>query len=617
MSKVNAFAPALLVVLLGCIGPLPAIAADDNKATLDKLLKIYRELELPLPPKDALLIRYEPYSDAVRIRFAIGFQINPGTKKLSPKILRETEEFQTRSDIHAKALAPEPDSLKEHDCYSLITAIQCHHLGWTPLAERMLTRCQARGPILPDKDLIEPAWRYWEGQLTSPTSDRAKAFKYLKKLIKSREDSNIKAYQNLLRTLELALAPSKAKPGPIEALVDDLVDYHTLFEGIEFSEHGNRYLHLAEKGFEAVPALIEHLDDERLTRSSRAFWSGPLRVQELVSDLIEGLAGKTFEREIAEDWPGCQKGVLDKGEVKKWWEQASKIGEEQYAVDHVLPRKSGEEDGKVKTDHLLHLIALKYPKRLPKLYRTVLEEHPSVSSFELAHAIGKSKLTKQEKLALFLDTAGRPNTKHRFNAIYQIKNIDKERYTKLLLETLENLPQDIDQGWYLTCPEARYANLASESVDPLIWKALEKATKRACVGLRCELLNYAACRHEDGLDSWFVLYAAVRYLDDEVSDEQRKRLLTFLATFLDDDTVRDTSSDSKKYDGRGGLDFDPPIAVQDVAAMAMAPYLNMEIQYDLHRTREEWAKVREQVRQAWKRELEREGKSAGGKGKER
>src|SRR5262249_15210586 len=137
--------------------------------------------------------------------------------------------------IFTKALAPQPDSLKEHDCYSLITAIQCHHLGWTPLAESMLTRCQAREPISPDKDLMEPAWRYWESQLTSPTSDRAKASKHLKKLIKSQKDLDIKAYHNLLKSLDLALAPSKAKPGSIEALIDDLVDYNKNLEGIEFS----------------------------------------------------------------------------------------------------------------------------------------------------------------------------------------------------------------------------------------------------------------------------------------------------------------------------------------------------------------------------------------------
>src|SRR5262249_50688959 len=148
-------------------------------------------------------------------------------------------------------------------------------------------------------------------------------------------------------------------------------------------------------------------------------------------------------------------------------------------------------------------------------------------------------------------------------------------------------------------------NLASESADPLIWKALEKATKRASVGLRMELLNYAACHHEEGLRSWFGFYPTAPLRDYDISDEQRKRLLTFLATFLADTTVRDPLPDPKKYSGPlPGLEYDPQLAVQDVAAVAMAQYLNLKL--DFIRSREEWAKVREQVRKAWKRGQERE-----------
>ncbi|HEV3237876.1 MAG TPA: hypothetical protein VGZ25_12855 [Gemmataceae bacterium] len=595
---------AAMVSLPFLIDPLPLKAADD-KPPLDELLKAYREWELPLPPKDALLILYETYGgrSVDEVRYAIGFQIEPGTKRLSPKILRGTEAFQRPYNIHLKAIAPKPDSLKKLDCGFhdwLITAIQCHYMGWTPLAESLVTHCQGDDTISPDMALIQPAWDYWVSQLKSPTSDRAKAFKHLKKLIKSDKELDNESNQKLLKSLELALAPSKAKPGSIDALIDDLVDYSATFDGIMFSEHGPRYQRLVEKGFEAVPGLIEHLADSRLTRSklyASEQCSTNLRVQDVVSYLIEGLAGE----ESAQDWELRKDYVhtLDKDEVKKWWEQARKVGEEQYAVDHVLPTKSGWED-----DHLLHLIAHKYPKHLPRLYKTVLEEHPSNPGFGVANVLSKSKLSKDEKMALFLNAVGRSNGNQRYVAILQIKSLDKERYTKLILDSLENMPKDIDKGEYWTCPEARYASLATDSSDPLVWQALEKATKRAGVGLRTELLQYAAYGHGDELRSAFPRYA-YHLEDDEVSDEHRKRLLTFLATFLDDATMRDTSSDPKKYRGPfPGLNYDPPLAVQDYAAMEMAPHFNIEIKLDFHSTREEWAKVREQVRQAWKREQE-------------
>ena len=48
-------------------------------------------------------------------------------------------------------------------------------------------------------------------------------------------------------------------------------------------------------GFDAVPYLIEHLDDDRLTRAMEGgFMAFPrnVRVGDVVSDLLENLAGQ-------------------------------------------------------------------------------------------------------------------------------------------------------------------------------------------------------------------------------------------------------------------------------------------------------------------------------------
>jgi hypothetical protein len=73
----------------------------------------------------------------------------------------------------------------------------------------------------------------------------------------------------LLRSLEAALVPSNAKPGSVEALIDVLVelDDEKKWTVDAFADPGPQYLKLSLLGFAAVPALIEHLDDDRLTRS--------------------------------------------------------------------------------------------------------------------------------------------------------------------------------------------------------------------------------------------------------------------------------------------------------------------------------------------------------------
>ena len=65
------------------------------------------------------------------------------------------------------------------------------------------------------------------GQLTHASADRGPVAKHLKELIQKDADLDTKYHRALLRSLELALVPSKAKPGSVEALIDSLVDYHS------------------------------------------------------------------------------------------------------------------------------------------------------------------------------------------------------------------------------------------------------------------------------------------------------------------------------------------------------------------------------------------------------
>src|SRR5438105_3583306 len=58
----------------------------------------------------------------------------------------------------------------------------------------------------------------------------------------------------------------------------------------------------AQMGFADVPALIEHLDDDRLTRSVMVGFNNlptwNLRVRDVVSDLLQGLA----DYDLGKDW---------------------------------------------------------------------------------------------------------------------------------------------------------------------------------------------------------------------------------------------------------------------------------------------------------------------------
>src|SRR5262249_56595320 len=100
--------------------------------------------------------------------------------------------------------------------------------------------------------------------------------------------------QALLRSLEAALLPSKATPGSIEAQIDALVGACSTNLSFFNNEPDRYYLRLVVAGFAAVPDLIKHLDDNRLTRIFVAHSHRPSEYQyrgrDVVVDLLNGLA---------------------------------------------------------------------------------------------------------------------------------------------------------------------------------------------------------------------------------------------------------------------------------------------------------------------------------------
>ena len=144
----------------------------------------------------------------------------------------------------------------------------------------------------------------------------------------------------------------------------------------------------------------------------------------------------------------------------------------------------------------------------------------------------------------------------------------------LLLATIKSLPDDV-AGPYWTCPRAQFAQLAIESDEPQVWPALGEVAKRAAVGFRMELLNYFA---------------------DPRDKRHRSERLRLLAGFLDDDGFRNTES-SKKYEGPcAGFTYEK-LYVRDFVAIELAGMLRVEVKLDPERPPDEWAKLRNQVRQ--------------------
>lgn len=574
-----------------------ATFASAAEPTLPDLLKQYQAHGLPLPPKDATLERlvsghqFILNGEVQESDRSLVFRIRNGAKDRMPLVLQGTQEIMPDASDKLESVPPDPSAMRNIEFETeeaLIIAIQCHAAGFEKLAEALLE--QSRKAANRGRSLDHIAWEHWLDQLTKPKLDRALVLARLKMITQTEPAFQKPYHRGLIKSLQLAMAPSKAKPGTVEELIDKLVDYNSDETSRNFADSSDPYTRLAELGFDAVPALISHISDNRLTRDrSPRFNNFPewnRRVGDVVCDLIEGLADSEIERGTAKEGVGSgsiralQGFRLRPVAVKKWWDDARALGEEKYLLANVLP--APESSGEWPNAQILRVIEIKYPKHLPELYHRVLNKQPGVNGWPIVEAIIRSKLPKVEKKAFLLEGCKHPQLRHRRAALDNLKDVDRPEFLKALLTTIEKLPRDVDGPYWLS-DERHMSRLAVDADDPKIWAALEKAIRRAKFGLRMELLrNLAEVDGPRGLRERF----------------------TILAAYLDDSELRVESTDRRFEGPSAGFPYDR-IEVRDFVAIEISRLLGHEVPLDLKRTLADWAQVREQVRKGLKLELEK------------
>lgn len=591
-----------LILTAAIILALPFVnARAADLPSLDELLKQYKELGLPLPPKDAKLVRYESsISEGINGKlqeikyFRLAFQIKPATETEGPFLLEGCGERRAWSSVKARQVSPEPsaaDGVRISLSEALCTAAQFHSRGWSKLAQRILDISQKNEDGSPKELLLRQAWQYWEWQTSKPKIDRTPAAKHLKQILQSDKKLGTKEHRALLESLELALVPSKAKPGSIEALIDDLVDLNkedeSEFDDDYYSWQLNlRSMRILARGFEAVPALIEHIDDARLTRYiagggvNLGIWSMHYRVGDAVSYLLVGLVG----RPVTDDWNTEDEGfTIDEAKLRKWFEEARKVGEERYVLEHVLfPIKESPGSAEINF-YQAYLIQAKYPKHLPAIYKKALDSYPR--SFPIfAQVVRDAKLPEKEKLDLLAYAAKNREVSQRWAALDILRKMNKRQFNISLPGAIELFPTDVGPWCGGGPDELRLARLAIFSDEAKVWQALEKVTRRAKVGLRVMLLD--------------------EFTDTDSDIPKRRERLQFLASFLNDPAVYD-----RKENGERNPNFQPyayaKLEVRNFVALRLVDMLGIKIETNYHRTPDEWAKVRQQVQEALKRELDK------------
>ena len=88
-----------------------------------------------------------------------------------------------------------------------------------------------------------------------------------------------------------------------------------------------------------------------------------------------------------------------------------------------------------------------------------------------------------------------------------------------------------------------------------------------------------------------------------IGEKNRERRLAFLAAFLDDATIRDSSVGSSKYAGPCAAFTFRKIQVRDFAAMKIASILRIQKRPTEFWSADQWTQLRNSVQAALKKEV--------------
>jgi hypothetical protein len=571
--------------LLPALALAPLISDDACSARLDQLLAVYREYGLPVSPPDAALVRKATSG----IYSKVYLEICSWSEE-------DAAQFN-RDDCSGVVVKPDPAALgSDLIPGELGFALQCHERGWHALARAAFRKWLTPDPSLfltferrrdsdecgenprsqpnarAERQLACTAWRYWYDQLSAGAPLTVVAT-YLARALPHTGFVN-EPKLALVRSLERALVPSRATPGSDDALIDAMIEARAE-AGTLHPERSPAYRALARRGFDAIPALIAHLGDDRLTRTID--WR-LLRVKDVVYRLLCEFAGEQLEtsNDIA-------RRTFAAG---RWFAEAQKMGEEEYVVAHVGQRGFPPED-----DVLFPLLVERYPKRVPDAYRNFIEKQPERGHLgePFARAIAELVIPRPDKLKVFEFAAAHSSPYTRLDGLRYLCQLDRKRGNELLVAALDRIEEEP------TDPEIELAELVAGGSDPSAWAALARLALR--VGPRNRVR----------------LFWAVGNVD-KPEPAARARQLAFVASHLTDTAVLDTPN------GILGLYYRPTkngcvasfiftelkrCEVRNCAVARLAWVIGGEDKLQPNWTAVRWEQLRERVRQGLEHEMRR------------
>jgi len=522
-----------------------------------KLIARVKKWEVPQPHPESRLCKIWAYYNSSGEYYTLGF-IEPGKPKKA-LVGSESRDISVKTS-HPPIMVKDIDQLKLDFIVAsspfgspngtnngLLTAIQLIRKGHAEIGGKLLEKSlksdagHSRSPLHIKENqsvelmLAQSCLAAASNAITTPNPDFADIKRRIETLVVDQPSLKNKTTDWLLSALKASVEHPKPKPDTLEALIDD----YLMSGATEGAVMGHRRTNpareaLVAKGFEVIPALIEQLDDKRMTnhlmQGFNNFSSYPMTTDLVINAYLQSFAND----EMGSNWLRRQQGYTSgKEAVLAWWKKASAIGEKDYVRQHTV-RKAEKSEVELSSD-LLAISKLRYPDLIPGFYAQVLRS--KTYSHEVAEALGghpEIALETRKKLLLKAISGGREE--HRNSALWVLFDLDREKAESLVLALIKKGPRTT-QGKYWTDQNASLSQFVSKSANLDLWNAVEKYIERGLLGMRMELISNLR----------------------PPADAPKEVLKTFLRIFDRygrDQTLRKNST-SKKFDGPGaGFPYD-------------------------------------------------------------
>ena len=295
------------------------------------------------------------------------------------------------------------------------------HISYALKLRSFYLRCGDHAPeeygFVGPKDALSLSERVWflalqhyRNELTSPTVSRPSVLLNLDKLMRAHPATRTDYTTSLRASLLATIGSKPAAVGSIEGEIDRLVNERmpstrNLLQGPR--KDSSNYNKLARRGFEAVPTLISHFGDPRLTGNYTVYGQQYDRldtVGDTCQSLVDGMSGK---------WNLSQEEALE------WFRSVSGLDPVKYAV---TDQKTSERESVA----MMALIQAKSPASLQEILVSRVSSPNPLWIGETVSALLGSTLPRSEKLAALKTAYSKSSEVKRKQLLYTVKTMNAE-----------------------------------------------------------------------------------------------------------------------------------------------------------------------------------------------